>query len=409
MAEARRLPDSGALRDVVIAALGATFAVVALTMALRPAPAPQRQHHDAVAKIDRLVGTLQLRSAMTLGWQTVTRGDELHELDALYVPPGSEARVVFLDGTVLELDEKSLVVIEPEREAGRSVTLRQGSVAGAAGEKPLTLATKDGTARLPPNASARVDVTAGKLDVSVKKGKAQLEAKGTTTALEPGARVQVAETLELLPAWPVALRSPEAQHRTLFHGTPPPLTLTWDTAPPGARVQLARDRLFAFVSRDVRAEAGQLEVAAPSPGVTWWRLVDAKGAPVSEARRFSFVEDLAPANRLPRAGEVVLAPPGSRVEFAWTPLPGVSRYVLEVSGSQGFEPVAVTETVSGTQTRLVSTLAEGSWYWRVRAADEALGEALPSEPSRFRLIHKAIPDAPELLNPEVEVTPSRAP
>jgi len=159
----------------------------------------------------------------------------------------------------------------------------------------------------------------------------------------------------------------------------------------------------------VKAEGERFQLEQPAPGITWWRLVDAKGTPLSEARRFSFVEELTPANRLPRPSEVVLAPPGTRVEFAWTPLPGVSRYLLEISGSQGFEPVAVSELVSGTQVKLPSTLAEGYWSWRVRSADDALEESLPSEATRFRLIHKAIPDAPELLNPEVEVTPSRAP
>lgn len=408
MAEASRLSDSGALRDVVLAAVGTAVAVVTLTAALTHSPPAPRAQHEPVALIRISTGPLQVRPAMTLGWQTAVRGEILHDSDSLYVPPGGEARVEFLDGTVLELDERSLVVIEPERTAGRSVTLRQGSVAGVAGERPLNVTTKDGVATLPPKAIARVDVSSGSLDVTVKKGRAEVSARGTTAGVEEGARAHVVEGVDLLPAWPVTLLSPEAQHRVLFHGTPGALTLTWSAAPAGARLQLARDRLFAFLSREVKAEGDRFQLEVAAPGVTWWRLVDAKGAPLSEARRFSFVEELTPANRLPRTGEVVLAPPGSRIEFAWTPLPGVSRYRLEVSGSQGFEPVTVSELVSGTQVKLASTLAEGSWFWRVRA-DDALEESLFSEATRFRLIHKAIPEAPELLNPEVEVTPSRAP
>jgi len=409
VAEARPAPESGSLRDVVLGVTGAVIALVSLGAALRPTPPRARSDRDAVAHVQLATGAVQVRPAETLGWQTTSRGDDVHESDAVYVPPGSEARVVFLDGTVLELDERSLVVIEPRRGAGRSITLRQGSVAGLAGTVPLTLTTKDGEATLPPESEARVDVTGGQLAVSVKKGRASVVAKGKSTDVEAGARVRLMDEMELLPSWPVTLASPEAHHRELFRGTRPSITLSWQGSVKGARVQVAKDRLFAFLARDVAVSGSELKLESVSAGVTWWRLVDGSGVPVSEARRFSLVEDLAPALRLPRPGEVVLAPPGTRVEFAWTPLPGVSRYLVEVSASQGFEPVAVSEVVSGTQVKLPVSLAEGNWHWRVRAADDAMGEALPSEAARFRVIHKAILDAPELLNPEIEVTPSRVP
>ncbi len=408
VAVSRPAPERS-LRDVVLAVVGALVATLSLTAALRSTPPPARAGAEAVAHVRLATGAVQVRPAETLGWQTAARGDDVHESDAVYVPPGSAARVAFLDGTVLELEERSLVVIEPQRGVGRSITLRQGSIAGASGSVSLTVATRDGTATLPPNAEASVELSEGKLGVSVKKGKARVEAKGKATDVGAGSRVRVMDEMVLQPAWPVTLLLPESHHRELFRGAVPIITLTWQGSVTGARVQVAKDRLFAFLARDVPAEGSALALSSVSAGVTWWRLVDTAGVPVSEARRFSLVEDLAPALRLPRPGEVVLAPPGARVEFAWTPLAGVSRYLLEVSASQGFEPVAIAETVSGTQVKLPTSLAEGAWFFRVRAADDTLGESLPSEAARFRVIHKAILDAPELLNPELEVTPARGP
>lgn len=404
------MTDPRSIRDWVVAGLGAVIAVVSLSAALRPTPARlDVEGRETVARITLATGTVQVRPAETLGWQTAQRGEAVHESDAVYVPPGSEARVTFLDGTVLELDERSLVVIEPRRPEGRAVTLRQGSIASSTGSVPLTLETTQGRATLKAGAEARVDVSAGRLDVAVTKGQATVDAKGKTSDVAAGARVNVMEELVLLPGWPVTLVAPEAQHRVLFRDVPPPITLEWKDAPKGARLQVAKDRLFAFLSKEVPAAGGSLVLTAPTPGVTWWRLVDGSGTALSEARRFSLVEDLAPAPRLPRPGEVLLAPPGTKLEFAWTPLPGVSRYRLEVSASQSFEPVAVDEAVSGSQVKLPSALPEGIWFWRVRAADDAMGETLPSETSRFRVIHKGIPEAPELLNPEIEVTPARTP
>jgi hypothetical protein len=54
-------------------------------------------------------------------------------------------------------------------------------------------------------------------------------------------------------------------------------------------------------------------------------------------------------------------------------------------------------------------LAEATWYYRVRAADEDRGDSGPSETVAFRLIHRRILVAPELLAPEIEVTPEGQP
>jgi len=64
----------------------------------------------------------------------------------------------------------------------------------------------------------------------------------------------------------------------------------------------------------------------------------------------------------------------------------------------------VSEVVQGASARLRPSLNESTWFWRVRAEDET-GPGAPSQPLRFRVIHKGIPEAPELLNPEIEVTP----
>lgn len=397
-------------RDVWLAAAAALLAAVSLTAAFsvgtlqNDGPAT-----PTVASVRQASGQVKLRLALTLGWRNVARGVDVHDGDAVFVPPGSEATLEFSDGTLLALDERTLVVVEKPRAGGRTVTLRQGAVSGQAGSEGLTLATPAGEARLEAASEARVELTdPTRLEVAVKKGAAKVKAKGAggEKTLGGGQRVAAAEsgTAELAP-WPVLLGAPEAQAQLPFRGTPPAVTLSWSgTVPAGARVQLARDRLFAFVERELPAAETSVVLEAPAAGITWWRLVDAAGAPVSEARRFTCLEDVSPVAMFPRNGEVLLAPPGTEVSFAWTPLPGISRYRLELSPSQGFEPVARTEVVSGASARLKLDLNEGAWFWRVRVEDGA-GPGLPSEGRRFRVIHKGIPDAPELLNPEIEVTP----
>lgn len=401
---------AGALRerDLWLAGVAALVAAASLSLALGTGHgADAVSTTPMVASVKQASGDVKLRLAFTLGWRGANRGVEVHDGDALFVPPGAEATLAFNDGTELSLDERSLVVIERPRAGVRSVTLRQGSVSGRVGSEGLTLQTPAGEAKLEAQSEARVELTGQQLEVSVRKGSAKVKGgSGAQTTIAGGQRIAAATagTTELVP-FAVQLTAPEPQARIAFRGNTAAITLSWSgEVPAGARVQVARDRLYAFVDAELPAKDGSLVLKEPSKGVTWWRVVDADGRPISEARRFTCVEDVAPVAMYPRSGEVLLAPPGTAVGFAWAPLPGIGRYRLEISPSQGFEPVTMSEVVNGATARLPLKLNESTWFWRVRVDDET-GLGAPSEPMRFRVIHKGIPDAPELLSPEIEVTP----
>lgn len=405
---ARAVAQPVAMQDLALAAGGLLVAGVTLAFALSSADEPRAAASPVVAQVEAATGASKLRPSATLLWRGLSAGMDVHDGDSVFVPPGAEATLRFIDGTELSVDERSLVVVEPPHGGHRAVTLRQGSLSGRAGDTGLVLSTPAGEARLDARSEARVELTGSELEVAVKKGGAQVKpSKGGEVKVASGQRAAADQGgARALAAWPVTLTAPEAHLRRFFHGVPAALELTWSGAvPDGARVQVARDRLFAFVEHDAPAAEGRFELEAPRPGVSWWRVVDDAGRPVSEARRFSLVEDVAPATMFPREGEVVLAPKGSQVAFSWTSLPGVTSFLVELSPSREFEPITVSEAAKGNTARLTLSLEEGTWYWRVRASREGGDPGAPSEASRFRLIHKGIPEAPELLTPQIEVTP----
>lgn len=407
MARVSTLPPS--TQDLALAAGGLLVAGVTLALALASSSGEPRAAPTApVASVLSTTGGAKLRPATTLLWRGLAATMDVHDGDSVFVPPGAEATLRFADGTELSLDERSLVVVEPPHGGRRAVTLQQGSLSGRAGGTGLVLNTPAGIAKLDAESEARVELAGAGLEVAVKKGQAQVQGQaGGELRVGTGQRAESTSAgAKALRAWPVTLTAPEGRLRRFFHGAPGELELRWEgAASPGARVQVASDRLFAFVAREAPAAPGRLLLEAPHPGVSWWRVVDENGTALSEARRFSFVEDVAPSTMFPREGEVVLAPKGSQVAFSWTPLPGVSRYLLELSPSREFEPISVAEEVQGSTARVTVSLEEGAWYWRVRASREDNEPGQPSEPSKFRLIHKGIPEAPELLTPTLEVTP----
>jgi hypothetical protein len=398
---------SAGVKDAWLTAAAGLVAATALSFALRSTwPSGDSPTTPTVAALKQATGEIKLRLALTLGWRGAPRETEVHDGDALFVPPGAEATLAFIDGSELAIDERSLVVIEKPRAGTRSITLQQGSVSGRAGANGLTLHTATGETTLEAQSEARIELLGQRLEVTVKKGSAKLNKGHAPKVLTAGQRAAAAndEVVEL-PSFPVRLLQPDAQARLTYRGEPSPVALAWEgTVPDTARVQVARDRLFAFVDLELPAQGGSLSLKRPAKGVNWWRVIDAEGRPLSEARRFTCIEDIAPTAMFPAAGEVLLAPAGTAVGFAWAPLPGITRYRVEISPSQGFEPVTVSKDVTGANTRISLSLNEAVWYWRVRAEDDT-GLGVPSAPMSFRVIHKGIPEAPELLKPEIEVSP----
>ncbi len=396
--------DTRGDRDWIIAAVALGCAVVSSGLLLWDPGSSEGSPIDAkvVGSISFSSADLRRRPASRLGWEPVGRGDAVHELDALFVPPGVEARVTFKDGTLLELDERSLVVIDLPRAGRRNVSVRQGSIEGSAGAAGLSLDTPRGTAQLSPESKAIIEVTKDSVAMAVTKGDGKLG----DTALTNGERGGLSEAgAQALGTWPVALEEPVRNQRKFFKEVAPPLTFRWRPIAAESRVQVARDRGFAFVLEEHSSAEGMF-VFNGGAGVFWWRVVDEAGEPISESRRVTVLEDVPPTLLSPREGDVVLASEQQLGAFSWVPVRGVSRYKLELSSSPNFAMMAWERDVEGAQLRTPMTLPEGRWYWRVRTIDEERGESGPSAPRAFRLIHSALPEAPELLNPEIEVEPA---
>ena len=178
-------------RDLWLAGASALIAAGALTLALGSGRIGEDvSTTPTVASVKQASGEVKVRLAFTLGWRGANRGVEVHDGDALFVPPGAEATLAFVDGTELSLDERSLVVIERPRSGVRSVTLRQGSVSGRVGSEGLTLSTPAGEARLEALSEARVELAGQQLEVSVVKGTAQVKGgAGGQKTIASGQRV----------------------------------------------------------------------------------------------------------------------------------------------------------------------------------------------------------------------------
>ncbi len=375
--------------DVAIVS-GSVAGLVAVALLLVVERAPVPAPAAAVGTVLERSGSVRHRPAESLVWDDARRGVMLGDGESVFVGPGGSAAVALEEGGRLELEENSLVVLAARRGAGEpaTVTLRRGGLSASAAA-PVRIRADGAEAALRPGAQARVTRGADgeRLDVALVSGDAAVS--GAAAALA---------------AFPVRLAAPAPSQRVYFAGRAAPIELRWDGAV--ARrdaIEIARDAGFAAVIATLSGASGAGAFLPPSAGTYYWRAVDTGRAPRSETRTIAVVEDVPPLPFSPADGEIVVAPPGRPVPFWWTDVDGVAAYVVEISASPAFDDVALSVPVDRPGAWIDPRLPEGTYHWRVRAADAERGRSPPSRRSTFRLVHGSVPDAPELLDPTIQV------
>jgi hypothetical protein len=379
------------VRDAVILAGSLALLSVVSVFLLLEGPEPSGASATvAFATVAERSGSVRHRPAASLVWDDARRGERLGDGASLFVGPGGSAAVVLDGGGRLDVEENSLVVLEPVRAEGdaATVTLRRGGVSATAAS-PVRIRSAAGEATLRPGAQARVTGGAegARLEVALLDGDASVS----------GAEAVLAR-------FPVRLEAPAPSRRVYVSAAAPAVELRWDgAAASDGTVEVARDEGFGAPVAAFPGGRGAAAFTPPSPGTYYWRAVDARRAPRSETRAVAVVQDEPPLPYAPADGDVVLALPGRSVPFWWTEVDGASAYVVEIAASPSFDDLALSVPTDRPGAWIEPKLPEGTYHWRVRAADPARGLSPFSRRSSFRLVHAAVPEAPELLDATLQV------
>ena len=385
MEEARANPRRWDLDQVVaiLSAVGLAGVCAALLLDLRAPPA-RGARGDEIARLANVDGGVRCRAAGTLVWETVGADLPLTAGDAVFVQPGGSATLAFRAGAQVELEERSLVVVEPPDADAERLRVVEGAVVAAAGSAGLAI--QAGTERA-------VVAPGGAVAVGVDEGLQLLQGTATVGGEVRGAPQRV------------ALITPSRSHRLYVEEFPASVALRWDgDAALAGTLQVSRERSFARPIASGPGAAGLFEVTVDAPGAWYWRIVDGAAAPLSEVRKFMAIADRPPRPFSPAQGEIVLAPQGVQVPFWWTSVTGAARYRVEVAADAAFRQIAFSQPANGPGLWAALDLAEGIYYWRVRAERPRDGERLspPSAGVAFRLIRRPVLDAPQLFDAAIE-------
>jgi hypothetical protein len=378
----------------------------------------------AIGSLSRCTNDVRQRRDGELVWREARERGRVYDGDAIYVAEGSEAAVTLNDGSRLEVDASSLVVVRPvashEADEAFAVELRRGSLTGLTGSGELAIQVGGANAALRGHTQARLQVGSDqRARVAVLAGQAQLVGgAGASTAVTAGQRRDVdnqgvaSATAEVLA---VELLSPAAGVRLLAAGARQ-VGFEWRLPGPtsdedqkaGCHLELSTEPLFRFPEDHlVRGAATSLSL---SPAIYFWRVRCQREHRdwLSEERKLVITAARAPAVMRPRVGEVVVLAAWTPVAFAWTELSEAVAYELSLT-AEGRPAITLQSDKPSIAWPADLALNEGAYCLRVRGrtADD---QTTPwSEAACFRLAAQPVLRAPRLLEPKPEAPPAPKP
>lgn len=355
-----------------------------------------QQLASIVATCAAVNGQVEVMRAGQSFWEAIEPGATFRAGDWVRTGPLASARIEFLGGGRIELDERSVVLVEqpPETDAGPGasamVSLESGSARGflPATENPerpaLVVRTRDGkrvelaSAEKGKPAEFRLTRTSRGADLAVAQGRLTVASGKQRRALAEGTGLDLAQGLGA-PAYTLLDFPPSLEPGVdaRFSWTPElQIPLGWGNVEGASQyqVQVARDLGFERLVVSTTAKQGPYAFLPTEPGMFVWRVAsrDAAGR-LSEygfARRVYVDADEARELLIaPRDGqEVSVAEPGGIV-FAWQSAGSLRRYRLVVARDVGLHDAVHTQR-SDTQQVKLTRLTPGEYYWGAYADTE---------------------------------------
>ena len=344
-------------------------------------------------------------------WEDVDNNSPVYVNDSIRTADLSQAVVRLKDGTTIELDENSMILLA-ETSGAININFAQGTMyarraaVAEAGTEKVNIVSGDATVAVE-QSDVKLSQSEGKqLDLTVSKGTAvvttgseeKILTQNQSAVLLKDAPVQVREV-------PLKLVSPEPNRYFISSDAKLAVSFSWEPTGDAKNVyfELSRERDFSAIVARRRAAGTAAGEAVPS-GEYYWRL---KGegpggrAEFSEVRKFSVITDRPVQLMYPSSGEVVTyvqRPP--LINFRWGRNDIATKYTLEIAKDQAF--AQKVSSVSTTLTGLaVDTLPEGTYFWRV-STTAGLGDPAYSGRSgvnRLVINRQRVVERTELISP----------
>jgi hypothetical protein len=362
-----------------------------------------------MGKANQSIGDVKRRQSTRFRWFPVEDGQKLYLGDSVRTLQDSEVHIELGDGTKLDMNSNSLIVLQ-KSEGQTQVQMLYGDLSFKGGSQGFFLQIGNQILEVS-DAQGAVSQKDGFTQIQVKEGKIKVNVDGKLQEIGRRTEVQILpnqsarildlayEPLEpkphaiiMIPALPVGsilLPTHSEKHAVQF---------AWRSSQAilGAALEISKLRDFSKLELRVPVTSSGTKVPLLS-GKYFWRLT-AQGRAISEARFFQLEKRLPLQLTSPLEGEVISLDGSSKVLLQWLGAPYSDHYLVEVATDSEFKKIVFTENKKRQTTSFFYTRRMGKFYWRVKSwsdRDMTLVENSPVQTFSLKLREKSPDRSPD--------------
>lgn len=300
-------------------------------------------------------------------WERIEQGTRLANSDSIRTDDKSEVKIRLKDGTVLTVDQNSMIQLDV---ASNRIRFETGSMqVQSSGSSSLTLQSGDSKVQMGEGSLTLSKSEKQDLSLTVYEGTARVTSGGKTENVGRNQKADIGKEGISVKEVPVVLIKPNPFQNVPAEGDGTSVSFKFQPSDSLKKptLEISKDQEFKD-SRKVQTP-GVATMDLP-PGTYYWRVTgeDAKTnqPAMSETRKMTIVRGEPLRLHSPGSGERVAfnsnPPP---VPFAWSQDPLAESYELEVARDAGFTQIVKT-IVTASNSVTIDDLPAGSYRWRIR-------------------------------------------
>ncbi len=324
--------------------------------------------------------TTERKFSSQVVWDEIYKGSSLYNYDTIRTAERSEATIRLIDGTVITLNENSMILLSlSEKEL--DIKFIQGTMSASQsavkGSKAQEVNIESGDTKI---SLSNSDVSLSQdrdnqIQMTVNRGKATLQSGGQEKVINENQNILTGKDSIRVYDLTIKLVSPDPN---IYIPSTLPMTLvpcSWEQPRGDYETYLEIAANPAVSDPFIRVKSNRTNAAVRlNDGVYYWRVTATNKATKkiesSEIRKFSIVNDkpvalISPANK----SEIKYRDAKPMISFMWSKNESVPRYRLMVSGQPDMTSPAVNTVVEGNKIS-INTLAQNIYYWKVTNISE---------------------------------------
>jgi hypothetical protein len=332
-------------------------------------------------------------------WEYVQQNVPVYNYDSIRTSEGSSAVVHLKNGSKIDLDENTLVIVTLIEDKA-VIDFAGGSVSASKGGESTGLQLKSGKTDI--NVAAGSMSVSGKgekdISVNVSSGSSNVSIGGKAMTVKENQTAVVKEGSADVKANPVALEYPaQSAFIPLDANGSANITFSWKSTVSSATLQVSQDR--SFKNNIVTGKASRSYSANLPKGDYFWKVVSTSNDE-SEIRKFSVLQDNPVLPISPKQNESIsFITDLPSVNFQWESSPLASSYDIEISKDPFFSKKEMTRS-SSLSSLAIDTLEEGTYYWRVRGVyPSGSSPEFKGQPVKFLIVRARGLESPKLMFP----------